>query len=532
MDVPEGEAISSLQSLILDLPPSCIEFCPAHPEYFVVGTYYLERTADAPVEEVQPTGDDDDCNEDVSEAKAASPQSRNGSVIVFRLQDGKAYVLFFGPPHAPKQDLYSQLYRHLLQTIPQPSAVFDLHFQPQQDHSDVFATVSSTGSISFLRLSPPAEGTQEENPTAIVTPLSTLRIPDLGEDVLFTYFTWHPTIRGLMGITTASGDVILVQIHDDYQGLSVLNSSVMQHDLEAWVVAFSPAAAQAASSPSSSSSSSPEPYTLFSGGDDSALKYLTLKLPPNPLQKEENQDDQDDNGDDDEEEQELITPPFPPVTLKDHTAGVTAILPLSLPSLSNTATTTATNSNNPHLVLTGSYDDTIRLFAIHPLHTTYGMRKATLLTEKNLGGGVWRLSVIGTPAVTTIADDNKISSSTAVEAAISKWEVIILASCMHAGTRILRIQGTFTQNQGGEGEISDITADEIEVLGRFEEHKSMNYGSDWSRVESSLVSAGSSGSGGGSGSREESSVAAGKRESEVVCVSTSFYDRLLCVWRI
>lgn len=95
MDAPEGEAISPLQSLILDLPPSCIEFCPAHPGYFVVGTYYLERTADAPAEEVQPAGDDDDGNEDVSEAKASSPQSRNGSVIVFRLQDGNAYVCIY-----------------------------------------------------------------------------------------------------------------------------------------------------------------------------------------------------------------------------------------------------------------------------------------------------------------------------------------------------------------------------------------------------------------------------------------------------
>lgn len=76
-----GEAISSTQSMVLDLPPSCIEFCPSHPSFFVVGTYYLEKAEEADL----PKND----GEDSSEAKTTQPQSRNGSIIVFRLQDGK-----------------------------------------------------------------------------------------------------------------------------------------------------------------------------------------------------------------------------------------------------------------------------------------------------------------------------------------------------------------------------------------------------------------------------------------------------------
>jgi hypothetical protein len=34
--------IKSLASTVLDLPPSCLEFSPLHPDYFVVGTYNLE----------------------------------------------------------------------------------------------------------------------------------------------------------------------------------------------------------------------------------------------------------------------------------------------------------------------------------------------------------------------------------------------------------------------------------------------------------------------------------------------------------
>lgn len=72
-----SKSITSLVSLTLDLPPSCIQFCPAHPEYFVVGTYNLERNE---------TSDQDSENENEPSASSTkTPQSRNGSLVVFRL---------------------------------------------------------------------------------------------------------------------------------------------------------------------------------------------------------------------------------------------------------------------------------------------------------------------------------------------------------------------------------------------------------------------------------------------------------------
>lgn len=62
--------IASKVSLILDLPPSCIQFCPAHPKYVVIGTYNLQRDED----ESAP-----------KETEDKKPQSRNGSLIVFKL---------------------------------------------------------------------------------------------------------------------------------------------------------------------------------------------------------------------------------------------------------------------------------------------------------------------------------------------------------------------------------------------------------------------------------------------------------------
>lgn len=79
-----------------------------------------------------------------------------------------------------------------------------------------------------------------------------------------------------------------------------------------------------------------------------------------------------------------------------------------------------------------------------------------------------------------------------------RLSLVILASCMHAGTRVVRL----CKGASGSG---DGAAWEFEVLARFEEHESMNYGADFQP--------------GGLN-------AAGK-----TVVSVSFYDQLLCLWK-
>lgn len=79
--------ISSSQSIVLDLPPSCIEFCPAHPSYFLVGTYNLQKEEG----EGGDVGEEDEEEEsDVEKEEDKRSQNRTGSIIVFRLQNGKA----------------------------------------------------------------------------------------------------------------------------------------------------------------------------------------------------------------------------------------------------------------------------------------------------------------------------------------------------------------------------------------------------------------------------------------------------------
>lgn len=266
-----------------------------------------------------------------------------------------------------------------------------------------------------------------------------------------------------MAITTAAGSVVLVRIHDDYQGLDVLEDGegVLEHDgLEAWCVAFSqPQQQQPTFEQSSPSLPGPSAFTIFSGGDDSKLRYTLYDASSSPSTGHEN-DDVDGS---------IIRTPYPAASLGNHEAGVTFILPLPIPQ----------NDDGSYLIATGSYDESLRIWRITPLDRTYGQRKAKLLAEKNLGGGVWRLNILN------------VANST------DGWKILVLASCMHAGSRIVRIRG----------DEDDV---EMEVLARFEEHKSMNYGSDWFR-------------GGGAG-------IAGKGGKLIV--STSFYDRMLCVWTV
>jgi diphthamide biosynthesis protein 7 len=203
--------------------------------------------------------------------------------------------------------------------------------------------------------------------------------------------------------------------------------------LETWCTVISPVP------------SNPEQFTLYSGGDDSVLNYATCSI-TGP-----------DADDDSSLEVEVV---FGPMQVPGHNAGVTAIQPLPC---------------GKDIVVTGSYDDRIRVYSIQGLHETYGMRKTKLLAEDNLGGGVWRLRLIRT------------------EEGNGTWKAVILASCMHAGARVIEVVG------------SEDGAVDLKCLARFEEHKSMNYASDFQP---------------------------GTQEGELVCVSSSFYDKMLALWSV
>jgi diphthamide biosynthesis protein 7 len=79
-----GTEISSIHSLRLELPPCAVEFSPANPEYFVVGTYDLQREEP---DQVETEATEETGNDDLSSAGQKRTQNRNGSLMVFRVED-------------------------------------------------------------------------------------------------------------------------------------------------------------------------------------------------------------------------------------------------------------------------------------------------------------------------------------------------------------------------------------------------------------------------------------------------------------
>ena len=211
---------------------------------------------------------------------------------------------------------------------------------------------------------------------------------------------------------------------------------VQAHSLEAWTAQWS--------CPTTTDSTA----TLYSGGDDSIICRHETQI-----------GDEQVTVDGAEAEDEVYKPFCQDKRI--HGAGVTAILPSPI------------RDDAAEIILTGSYDEQIRIVAVDLV-----ARSWKVLAEKRLHGGVWKLKEL-----------SQISSST--------HEFGILASCMHGGAMLLKIQ------RSNENRWS------ITIIAKFSEHESMVYASD---ARPSLSSEGVNRS--------------------MTVVSTSFYDRKLCVWSI
>ncbi|KAF1921214.1 hypothetical protein BDU57DRAFT_584418 [Ampelomyces quisqualis] len=318
---------------------------------------------------------------------------------------------------------------NILQNFHTPSAILDIHFLTHVPSSN-FGVATSTGSFGIYELA-----TWERNPS--IVHIRTIQY--FPENVLVTAFAWHPESY-MVGMTLSDGRVCLgiIETESNDDGEEVQTMELAKHDLEAWTLAFLP-----------------DGSSILSGGDDSAIKMIELS---------EDQDHDAPDGSD-----RHVSARYTSWTDKKiHGAGVTAILPLHI-------------DNQSALVLTGSYDDSIRLLRISPTG------RKQVLADVNLGGGVWRLKLLAR------------SPTLPAHNAVEKWrseppptEIVLLVSCMHAGTRVVKLSR--------EGEDW-----KFKVLAKFEEHESMNYGSDAQPGRD--------------------------KEGRATVVSTSFYDRLLCLWR-
>ena len=253
--------------------------------------------------------------------------------------------------------------------------------------------------------------------------------------ILVLALAWAPPVvkTPILAASLSDGRIVMFDNKDPQSCMRTFTS----HSLEAWTVAWSTVA------------TGPEIWQLFSGGDDSAICRHNSTLDLLSV-----------GGSTATEQAE-----YRPASLdtKIHMAGVTAIIPLF-----------TFDDDRTQFLLTGSYDEYVRVLAID---TSANSTKFQVLAEKRLHGGVWRL----------------MSNYISMEDPRDEVDITVVASCMHAGAKILKICRSI------RGEWS------IEIAARFEEHDSMNYASD-ARFDSDGYS------------------------DILTVVSTSFYDKKLCVW--
>ncbi|KAI9376273.1 hypothetical protein BJX61DRAFT_417185 [Aspergillus egyptiacus] len=465
---------TSKTTIYLDQPPSCLQFCPASPNNLVIGTYLLSE---------------------IKESESSIQQTKTGSLQLWNLN--------------PESHTLKKLSHHHI-----PAAVFNLHFHPR--NPQILAIATSDARISLFAVS-------EE------TGFTHLSSHEVHEDpsIPALFLAWMPEnfLRGPPG--PGPGDGFAVTFSDGRTGVFEVDVGAVADRANASANANANANADAkANDGNDDQIEKGEPVSelaTISAKQPIEVWFVALASYPaaNPTVSEETQEEEEEEkkkkkkytpylftGNDfgtlqttrfedvepagtssihggNEEDESPGNLPATISTIDDrarhHTAGVTSILPLGEIPLSSTG--------GEPLILTGSYDECLRVY--------HARGRGDVIAEEGLGGGVWRLQVLRSSA----------SASAAVSAGEGEqeevWTFLVLASCMHAGTRVVRV----TVTTRGEGE----PGAEIEVLAEFTEHESMNYASDVWRAT-------------GMGEVDDS--------EEMLVVSSSFYDRRVCVWRV
>lgn len=321
----------------------------------------------------------------------------------------------------------------------------------------------------FYRVARPSPSLDREPP--VIQHIRTITVREDDPSIPALFLAWIPPQRGFLRSAAADGFAVTFSdgktsvfatrgglLENVEDGFEEAASFEARKSIEVWFAAWGAFQDDIEKNPA---------HFLFTGNDFGSLHTRRFAA---------RSQDEDDNDDDNK------TDILPPVLLdhddraRHHSAGVTSILPLPVPLISGAP-----------LLLTGSYDEFLRVY-----HAT---RSGQVLAETRLGGGVWRLQFVGKP---TGSGNSRLS-------------FLVLASCMHAGARVLRVTWRRRRPEPAAAE-KEIGEWDIEVLAQFTEHESMNYASGvWRGCEGGTVTT------------------EGKRQ--LLCVSSSFYDRRVCVWR-
>ncbi|RMZ89147.1 hypothetical protein DV736_g3632, partial [Chaetothyriales sp. CBS 134916] len=507
----------------------CVAVCPTYPEYLIYGTYSLVKRR---------------------EDQEIAAQIRSGTIQALPVSSSFK-PNFAGGSRPPK------LCQHSF-----AAAVLDIRFHPND--GSLLGVALSDGTIHFFRFVKRADVLNRCWVTELF-PLGHAVVeredPVTGLIPVVTQFQWLPALHEVgrrdvsntftltIAASLDSGKVKMLRakipaIKSSLDQRLLLPPALLQaptstihtHTLEAWCAALVAVP------------NFPNMHVLLSGADDSTLiaSIFTLMDPASSLSSSKMA------------KVDLYCSDTPPPTVcftdrRCHEAGVTAILPLPSPPPPSKGSSSPVPAPVPIPILTGSYDENIRLFCLSP--TSHKLSRQPLASLA-LCGGVWRLQLMDHYAVVVAAPQPDAK-------ALLRYQqhYIILVSCMHAGARILRVVITTYHDNDGEGEWkweSDIQMEA--VFGRG--HDTIVYACDFVVVRrpktkrvlgmaygggldghSMSVQEDEDGEGKEKGKKEgaeeekegaEEGKEGGKERKEDVgrytVVSTGFYDRSICNW--
>ncbi|KAJ9663373.1 hypothetical protein H2198_000890 [Neophaeococcomyces mojaviensis] len=415
---------NGFSSRSLDQEPDTIAAIPRDSDFIVIGTYSL-----------------------VNESQGSGTSSRKGSLQVVPFSAS------------------TQLQPHTnisLERLDFSFGVYDIHFHPR--YPDLLGVATSDARILFYFLSRRHEDMNSSKGYAFIK-LGAVLVegPDESSGQLsiitqFQFLDWHMQVTEdttgsgrdnqrdiLLAATTQSGNTKLLKVTVPYpthtpssdfgiehalpqdtpnsSGAQILEVHKQSFDLEAWTVL-----------PISYKNVTKQSYQhllLLSGGDDSHLIISHLRLPY--LRSSEIDLDMFDTN-------LLLT------VKKAHQAGVVSIC--------NLGPVQPLSWNQPHpennscarqwLILTGSYDETLRLFILGINHTDQDLPEPMLSTrsfrlqaELNLGGGVWRIKLLDCYPTQVSSPLN--ASSSINGSRVTAIDYILLIAGHTSGAHIVRL---------------------------------------------------------------------------------------------
>lgn len=354
----------------LDQEPDTVAIIPLQPQYVVLGTYSLVE----------------------GESKADNTShtaERRGSLQILPFSDSSDQITH-GSVYVARKDF--------------PFGIYDLHFHPI--YCDILGVATSNAELLFFRVNSQTEHIGAGMPEIIEIGRLLVEEPheDDGRRAIITQFVFidfdHASLDDngnryqkkysapelLLLATTQFGNTKLIKVLIPNTSLPPTSNAFLDldcqivtihkqsFDLEAWTVL-----------PILHNSGSSQDLLVVSGGDDSQLMVSSLAMPASSASAWRSKLG--------ELDLDTLTPIKLVTDTRTHEAGIVSLELLDDFPYGDSLISAPADARG-YLILTGSYDEHIRLFRLSPPTSAISRWSCRLLDEYRLPGSVWRIQLL------------------------------------------------------------------------------------------------------------------------------------------